>query len=651
MKTKKLFFLLVLLVFINKPILAQVNADVYTTYLFYTCKVWGYLKYFHSSLADGKINWDDVLLENLPKLKTINSDEEFNNYLTLYFNKLKTIPIPASSKPDVPQELRYNLNTNWFNNEHFSRTTISFLKDVDEKFRPRTNYYFQPAYTGGNLKFDYDSQYYNYTTTTNELRLLSLFRYWNIINYFFPYKNLLDKNWDEVLEELIPRINNVTDETDYQKSILELAAKLNDAHGFTSSTVINNNIKGRNYLPIKLQNVEGKLLIVKTAIGISGIKVGDIVNSINGISVEELSNELVPIISCSNNASFNRNLCSELISFVNNTPVKLGLETENKMPEVTLHLMDATEYSKFLFESTSAWSIVDKGNKKFGVVNMGVLTTAEVPTMFNDLWNTDAIIFDIRNYPKGTMWYMINYLFPQPILIARFASPDPLYPGTFFMKNVSVGMGDFSKNYEKNIYLLFNEETQSQAEYTIMALEQHPRAVKIGSQTAGADGNVSYIYLPGGITTLFTGLGVFYPDNSPTQRIGIVPDIEVKPTIKGIREGKDEVLEAAFSHYFNTTSTEEINTIPINYSIAQNYPNPFNPKTQIMYQIPKAEYVIIKVLDLLGRTVAVLEDQNKPAGEYKLEFNSSEYSLSSGVYFYNISAGNYSKTMKMILMK
>ena len=73
MKTKKLFFLLVLLVFINKPILAQVNADVNTTYLFYTCKVWGYLKYFHSSLADGKINWDDVLINNLPKLNGINS--------------------------------------------------------------------------------------------------------------------------------------------------------------------------------------------------------------------------------------------------------------------------------------------------------------------------------------------------------------------------------------------------------------------------------------------------------------------------------------------------------------------------------------------------------------------------------------------------
>ena len=81
-----------------------------------------------------------------------------------------------------------------------------------------------------------------------------------------------------------------------------------------------------------------------------------------------------------------------------------------------------------------------------------------------------------------------------------------------------------------------------------MGLEQHPNAIKIGSQTSGADGNVSMIYLPGGIVTYFTGLGVFYPDYTETQRIGIIPDIEIHPTIAGIREGRDEVLEVALQY-------------------------------------------------------------------------------------------------------
>ena len=73
----------------------------------------------------------------------------------------------------------------------------------------------------------------------------------------------------------------------------------------------------------------------------------------------------------------------------------------------------------------------------------------------------------------------------------------------------------------------------------------NPGAVVLGSTTAGAEGNVSTIPLPGNKRSLISGIGVFYPDERPTQRIGIVPDIELKPTIAGIREGRDELVEAA----------------------------------------------------------------------------------------------------------
>lgn len=93
--------------------------------------------------------------------------------------------------------------------------------------------------------------------------------------------------------------------------------------------------------------------------------------------------------------------------------------------------------------------------------------------------------------------------------------------------------------------ILVDEVSQSQAEYTAMALRSASGAVVIGSTTAGADGNVSQIPLPGGLPTMISGIGVFYPDKTPTQQVGIVPNIEVGPTIDGIRAGRDEVLEAA----------------------------------------------------------------------------------------------------------
>jgi C-terminal processing protease CtpA/Prc len=78
-----------------------------------------------------------------------------------------------------------------------------------------------------------------------------------------------------------------------------------------------------------------------------------------------------------------------------------------------------------------------------------------------------------------------------------------------------------------------------------MALRAGPGAIVVGSTTAGADGNVSTVPLPGGLQSWISGIGVFYPDRKPTQRVGIVPDIEARPTIAGIREGRDEVLETA----------------------------------------------------------------------------------------------------------
>ena len=78
-----------------------------------------------------------------------------------------------------------------------------------------------------------------------------------------------------------------------------------------------------------------------------------------------------------------------------------------------------------------------------------------------------------------------------------------------------------------------------------MAFKAGNNTTVIGSTTAGADGNVSTILLPGGLRTMISGIGVYYPDGTETQRIGIVPDIEVKPTISGIRNEKDELLEKA----------------------------------------------------------------------------------------------------------
>jgi hypothetical protein len=88
---------------------------------------------------------------------------------------------------------------------------------------------------------------------------------------------------------------------------------------------------------------------------------------------------------------------------------------------------------------------------------------------------------------------------------------------------------------------------------------------------------------------------------------------------------------------------------PAVFSLRQNYPNPFNPSTTIAYQIPSAGRVMLSVYDLLGRVVATLVDERKDAGSYTVRFDGR--ALSSGVYIYRLTAGQYIQTRKMVLTK
>lgn len=99
--------------------------------------------------------------------------------------------------------------------------------------------------------------------------------------------------------------------------------------------------------------------------------------------------------------------------------------------------------------------------------------------------------------------------------------------------------------------LLIDERTMSQAEHTGLYLKAANGTTFIGSPTAGANGEVTTFSVPGGITVGFTGQAVMHGDGRQLQRLGLIPDIEVRPTIDGIRAGTDEVLEEALRYLQN----------------------------------------------------------------------------------------------------
>ena len=133
----------------------------------------------------------------------------------------------------------------------------------------------------------------------------------------------------------------------------------------------------------------------------------------------------------------------------------------------------------------------------------------------------------------------------------------------------------------------------------------------------------------------------------------------LEPDFEGIRKVVDEnyytiyfkhLSEIKLGVISSPTSIKNItNSIPTEYKLDQNYPNPFNPTTKITYQLPEKSIVTLKVYDILGKEIVELVNETREAGNHEVIFNVNN--LSSGIYYYQIKAGDFIQSKKMLLIK
>jgi len=153
-------------------------------------------------------------------------------------------------------------------------------------------------------------------------------------------------------------------------------------------------------------------------------------------------------------------------------------------------------------------------------------------------------------------------------------------------------------------------------------------------------------------------LSIIFYDTLPIVVFG--PDLEMFPDGRIIsmggytfNGGNVEWSNQCLMYTPRVTSVSEEQSPVTDYSLSQNYPNPFNPTTIIKYQIPEISFVTLKVYDILGNEVTTLVNEEKPAGNYEVEFSAigGGSNLASSIYFYRLQAGDFSKTKKMIYLK
>lgn len=516
------------------------------------CKVWGFLKYYHPWPSKKKTDWDEVLISNYPLVKNAANKEEFNRVIAAMIAKTKALK-PNKHPFKAPDSLSINVDFKWLaDTTVLDYSNSAFLQSVLANHEPFRNKYISAMPFTGNPKF-YEKEYADMVYPDEAYRFLALARYWNAIEYFFPGKYLMDTDWDITFAEAVPQFLNAKDRNEYRLAIQWTTARINDGHGFVKSPW-----QYTTRYPAITTFYSNDTLYV-TGFGndslarFTDLRQGDTIVAINGTTVKDRwkflnehsssSNESYAMYRFANSSlMINSGLDSSVFSVVRSRKV-VDIKIRNYYPGEIFRLWKTPEHK---VQKKTGMYTDPVSQKPYACINMKTLKKNQVDSLFSAFGNVEHLILEARNYPSemGAWILLANKIVYPRQGIARMSFPDYDHPGYLKFSQVGLKVGTDAENYFKvKVYILVDHSTMSQAEYETMALRLAPQATVIGTQTAGADGNVSTVVLPGNYTSTFSGLGWYYADGRQTQRIGIVPDLKVEYTLQTELAHRDPIME------------------------------------------------------------------------------------------------------------
>jgi C-terminal processing protease CtpA/Prc len=391
--------------------------------------------------------------------------------------------------------------------------------------------------------------YTNSVYPSAEYRLLAAFRLWNIIHYFFPYHKINGDDWDKALAPLIRNVLAAGNQTDYALVLAQTTARIHDSHVSISGRAIGD-YYGRACPPLAVRMVEG-LPVITQVLDVPetrslALRPGDIVVSVDGQDALQRMRRFAPYVAASTPQSLDSKLSWLFLQGDPGSTLKLVVrDARNQAREVSLLRDDFWE--QFRHPRTGDVYKILPGN--IGYVDLDRLTPNQVDAMFEALKRTKGIVFDMRGYPNGTAWSIAPRLARHKIITcARFECPELREGKQTWAAFPQTTTRSESPTYKNPTVMLIDERTISQAEHTGLFLEAANGTQFIGTPTAGANGDVTAFTLPGGFRVSFTGQAPSHADQRLLQRVGLRPDLLVRPTVAGIRAGRDEVLEAATNY-------------------------------------------------------------------------------------------------------
>lgn len=518
------------------------------------CRVWGYAKYHHPAFCDTlcRVDVDSALFALLPRV--VHADRDTRNRHLLDWVRSLGDYTPNRVECEqalAPLELVSTVDLAWTRDTTLLGRDLSHLLQELRYAERDENYYLRMGTMENGPGYHYlslrNEKFYPTQQMDSGLNLLTLFRLWNVIEYYAPNRSLTLHPWDEVLTSYIPRIGVETDPVRFSRLYMRLIRELNDGHAVAPVEML----FGQRMLPVWPLQAEGRLFVGYS--GDSALERGDEVVAIDGEPISERLELLREYASRSNEASLRQALRY------------YGLCTRRDTAEVVRRragAYDTLRVATVPYGSVSP--IYDPAQlaqppfrllaDSVGYIYAGTFSREHLAEVGQTLPRTRALIIDLRTYPMNmdfTLTALISQsLRTEPVVAWQMVHPTLALPGLFFRQEqwlyegFEEGVKRCTEPYKGRVILLVDELTQSNPEFQAMAFQSCPQTLTIGSPTSGADGDIVWIPLPGQLTS-FSGVGTLYPDGTQTQTVGVRLDVELCPTAEGVQAGRDEVLERA----------------------------------------------------------------------------------------------------------
>ena len=544
-------FLIWLIPHLRATKLEDAPQEVKNIYIF--GKIWGFLKYYHPTVKSGNYNWDNEFQKQFDNVRSATNTDQFNQIISEWISSLGKVK-GCKTKAKKKNYFDKNFELAWIDDTTIIRSDVrSVLKNIYDH-RGKKQFYVEygrsyqavPINESLNDAFDYQSTSHRFN---------AMFMFWNFVEYFYPYKYLMDNSWDNSLLESIPRLLESDTPIAFHSAMLQLSSNIDDSHGLYHNTIVRD-LFGEKFIAGIFSIIEDQVVITgyynDSLAQIDDIKRGDIVTHIDGISVDDIIEKRSEFIPYSNDTWKSRpysvfnGATEEVVVTVIRSGEKLN-KTYHRYHFDDLKFLPHKIDAEVCHKRIENRVICDVLGNKIGYIRLHSIDKNEVDSLMNKIKSTKGLILDLRGHNiDNFIDKLLPYFQSEKTAFAQVTRPDLSCPGRFIYQEPET-CGGKSKSfvYSNKVVVLTNSGTLSSSEFLCMALQTAPNVTIIGSQTAGADGNISKFDFVEKTLIKLSGKGVYYPDGRATQRIGIKPDIEVESTVDSITKEQDLQLETA----------------------------------------------------------------------------------------------------------